>query len=139
MTGFEAIGALVAGVAGFAAGAMWYAPFTFGPLWLRFAPEALSNLEHTLSRRLAHYFVALAAGWVQAFGLAIILELCGRQDLGFALAIAALAWLCFSASTSLMDGLFRRRLASDWMIDMGHRLLVLLVIAFVLGIWPPSP
>ena len=136
MTGFEAIGALVAGFAGFVAGAVWYAPFTFGPLWLRFAPQALDRLEHTISRRIAHYAVALLAGWVQAFALAIILEFSGRQDLGFALVMAVLVWFGFSASTSLMDGIFRRRLAQDWMIDMGHRLLVLLVIALVLGLWP---
>lgn len=136
MTGFEALGALVAGFAGFVAGAVWYAPFTFGPLWLRFAPQALDRMEHTLSHRFAHYAVALLAGWVQAFALAIILEFCKRQDLGFTLVMAVLVWFGFSASTSLMDGIFRRRLAQDWMIDMGHRLLVLLVIALVLGLWP---
>lgn len=138
MSGFESFGAIVAGIAGFIVGAIWYAPFTFGPLWLRFAPEAVHRMEHTLARRTAHYAVALLASWVQAFVLAILMALCGREDLGFAIILALLVWFGFCASTSLMDGVFRRRLAQDWMIDMGHRLLVLLVIALVLGLWPPG-
>ncbi len=138
MTPFEAIGAGVAGIAGFIAAAVWYAPFTFGPLWLRFAPDALGRLEHTLARRLSHYLIALVASWVQAFALEALLLFSHRQDLGFALGMAGLVWLGFCASTSLLDGLFRRRLAPDWMLDMGHRLLVLVVIAIVLGLWPPG-
>lgn len=138
MNAFEALGAIVAGLAGFAAGAMWYAPFTFGPLWLRFAPEALERLEHISPHRLRQYAVALLASFVQSFALAALLLFAGRSDLGFALGLAGLVWLGFIASASLMDGIFRRRLASDWLIDMGHRLLVLLTIAIVLGLWPPS-
>ena len=138
MTAFQVLGTLIAGIAGFAAAAVWYAPFTFGPLWLRFAPDALDRMEHTLARRLSHYATALAASWVQAFALKGLLIFSGHDDLGFALAMAGLVWLGFCASSSLMDGLFRRRLAPDWMLDMGHRLLVLVAIAIVLGLWPPG-
>ncbi|MGH8126897.1 MAG: DUF1761 domain-containing protein [Gammaproteobacteria bacterium] len=138
MTPFEAFGAIIAGLAGFIAAAVWYAPFTFGPLWLRFAPDALDRMEHTLARRLSHYFIALTASWVQAFALEALLLFCHWQGLGYALALAGLVWLGFCASSSLMDGLFRRRLAHDWMLDMGHRLLVLVAIAIVLGLWPPG-
>ncbi|MGH8224644.1 MAG: DUF1761 domain-containing protein [Gammaproteobacteria bacterium] len=138
MNAFEALAAIVAGIAGFVAGAVWYTPFTFGPLWLRFAPEALERVEHTSARRLAHYAVALLAGIVQAFALEALLLFTHRSDLGFALGMAGLVWLGFVASASLMDGIFRRRLAHDWLLDMGHRLLVLVTIAIVLGLWPPG-
>lgn len=138
MNTFEALGAIVAGLAGFVAGAVWYAPFTFGPLWLRFAPDAIERIEHTSPRRLRQYAVALLASFVQAFALAALLAFAGRSDLGFALGLAGLLWLGFIASASLMDGIFRRRLASDWLVDMGHRLLVLATTAIVLGLWPPS-
>jgi len=138
MNAFEALAAIVAGLAGFVAGAVWYAPFTFGPLWLRFAPDAFEKLEHTPPRKLARYGVALLASLVQAFALEALLIYCGRDDLGFTLALAGVVWFAFTASASLMDGLFRRRMARDWMVDMGHRLLVLVTIAIVLGLWPPG-
>ncbi len=138
MTPYEALSALVAAIAGWIAGAVWYAPFTFGPLWLRFTPTALEQIEHTSPRRLAFYALALLASSIQAFTLEVLLILCGRSDLGFTLALAGLVWLAFTASASLMDGVFRRRIAKDWLIDMGHRLLVLVTIALVLGLWPPA-
>lgn len=138
MNAFEAFGAIVAGLAGFVAGAMWYAPFTFGPLWLRFAPEAVERMEQLTMRRLGHYAVALLASFVQSFALAALLLFSHRSDLGFALGLAGLVWLGFVAAASLMDGIFRRRLARDWLLDMGHRLLVLITIAIVLGLWPPA-
>lgn len=138
MSGYETFGAIVAGLAGFIAGAVWYTPFTFGPLWLRFAPEAIERAEHPSTTRLGRYAVALLASFVQSFALAALLVFAGREDLGFALGMAGLVWLGFVASASLMDGLFRRRLARDWLLDMGHRLLVLVAIAIVLGLWPPS-
>jgi hypothetical protein len=138
MTAYEAFGAIVAGIAGFIAGGVWYTPFTFGPLWLRFAPEAIERAEQPSSRRLGQYTLALAASFVQSFALAGLLIFAGRFDLGFALGMAGLVWLGFVFSASLMDGVFRRRLARDWLIDMGHRLLVLVTIAIILGLWPPS-
>ena len=138
MTAYEALAAIVAGLAGFIAGAVWYTPYTFGPLWLRFAPEAIERIEHSSSRRLTHYGVALLASLVQAFALESLLLFCGRSDLGFALGMAGLVWFGFTASASLMDGIFRRRLERGWLVDMGHRLLVLVTIAIVLGLWPPS-
>ncbi len=139
MTALEVLGAIVAGLAGFVAGAVWYAPFTFGPLWLRFAPEAFERAEHISPRRLRQYAVALLASFVQSFALAALLLFSGRTGLGFSLALAGMVWLGFVASASLMDGIFRRRLASDWLLDMGHRLLVLVVIAIILGLWPVAP
>ncbi|MGH8273685.1 MAG: DUF1761 domain-containing protein [Gammaproteobacteria bacterium] len=138
MSAYEAFGAVVAGLAGFIAGAVWYTPFTFGPLWLRFAPEAIERAEHPSATRLGRYAVALLASFVQSFALAALFVFSGRSDLGFALGMAGLIWLGFIVSASLMDGLFRRRLARDWLLDMGHRLLVLVTIAIVLGLWPPS-
>src|SRR5690625_152326 len=125
MNAFEALGAIVAGIAGFVAGAVSYATFTFGPLWLRFAPDAFEPAEHVSPRRLRQYAVALLASFVQSFALAALLLFADRSGLGFALALAGMVWLGFIVSASLMDGIFRRRLASDWLLDMGHRLLVL--------------
>ncbi len=138
MSAYEVFGAIVAGIAGFIAGAVWYTPFTFGPLWLRFAPEAIERAERPSPTRLGRYAVALLASFVQSFALAALLLFEQRWDLGFALGMAGLVWLGFVVSASLMDGLFRRRLARDWLLDMGHRLLVLVTIAIILGIWPPS-
>lgn len=138
MNSYELIGAIVAAAAGWLAGAVWYAPFTFGPLWLRFAPAAIDALEKNVLRRISYYALAFLASLCQAFALEALLIVSGHDDLGSALALAGIVWAAFTASASLMDGIFRRRLAKDWLVDMGHRLLVLVAIALVLGLWPPN-
>lgn len=138
MNGYDLLGSVVAAAAGWLVGAIWYAPFTFGPLWLRFAPEAIDTLEKTVANRISYYALAFLASLFQAFALEALLIISHHDDLGSALALAGIVWAAFTASASLMDGIFRRRLAKDWIVDMGHRLLVLVAIALVLGLWPPS-
>lgn len=133
LANFSYSGALIAGVVGFIVGAAWYAPFTFGPLWLRYNPVALDVL--TTATRLRRYAIALLSCLVQAFVLAVMLAAAAEPDLGIALVFGFLLWIGFTAAPSLADSLLSRRPIGGWAVDMGHRLLVTLAIAFVLGVW----
>lgn len=125
----------VAGVAGFVVGAVWYLPFTFGPLWLRANPDVLKELE--AGGRLPRYAVALVASLLQAGVLALMLSFAPRDaGLGTALAAGLLLWLGFTAAPSLTDALIARRRLSGWLVTVGHRLLATLVMAFLLAAWP---
>ncbi|HET7586978.1 MAG TPA: DUF1761 domain-containing protein [Gammaproteobacteria bacterium] len=131
---FSYASALIAGVVGFILGAIWYAPFTFGPLWLRYNPAALDAL--TAGGRMQRYLVALISSLVQAFVLAVVLAaVAPEHELGIALVLGFLLWLGFTAAPSLADSLLSRRPMAGWAVDIGHRLLVTLGIAFVLGVW----
>lgn len=133
LANFSYTGALIAGVVGFIVGAAWYAPFTFGPLWLRYNPAALDQL--TGGGRIQRYLIALISSLVQAFVLAVMLAEASEPDLGVALVLGFLLWLGFTAAPSLADSLLSRRPMGGWAVDIGHRLLVTLAIAFVLGVW----
>ncbi|HET7571029.1 MAG TPA: DUF1761 domain-containing protein [Gammaproteobacteria bacterium] len=134
LANFSYTGALIAGVCGFVLGAVWYAPFSFGPLWLRYNPSAMDDL--TAGGRLQRYVIALVSSLVQAFVLAVILAATAPEpELGIALVLGFLMWLGFTAAPSLADSLLSHRLMGGWAVDIGHRLLVTLGIAFVLGVW----
>ncbi|HET6654858.1 MAG TPA: DUF1761 domain-containing protein [Gammaproteobacteria bacterium] len=134
LANFSYVHALVAGVFGFVLGAIWYAPFTFGPLWLRYNGAALDTLAS--GGRLQRYLIALISSLVQAFVLAIVLAAATSEpELGIALVLGFLLWLGFTAAPSLADSLLSRRPMAGWAVDIGHRLLVTLGIAFVLGVW----
>lgn len=125
----------VAGLGGFIVGAVWYLPFTFGPLWLRANPHVLEELES--GGRWRRYVVALLSSMVQAWVLALCLLYAGsRTGLGTALVAGLLLWLGFTAAPSLVDMLISRRRISGWLVDSGHRLLAILVMAFLLTAWP---
>lgn len=126
---------VVAGSGGFVVGAVWYLPFTFGPLWLKANPHVLAELE--AGGRLRRYAVALLCSIVQAWVLALCLLYAGPgAGLGTALLAGALLWLGFTAAPSLVDTLISRRRTTGWLVDAGHRLLAVLVMAFLLAAWP---
>lgn len=126
---------VVAGFGGFVVGAVWYLPFTFGPLWLKANPHVLQDLE--TGGRLQRYVIALVCSIVQAWVLALCLVYAGRDaGLGTALAAACLLWLGFTATPSLVDTLISRRKLSGWLVVTGHRLLAVLVMAFLISAWP---
>ncbi|MDE2234233.1 MAG: DUF1761 domain-containing protein [Gammaproteobacteria bacterium] len=122
---------VLAGLGGFMVGAVWYLPFTFGPLWLKANPHLLQEIES--GGRWQRYLVALVCSILQAFVLALCLAFMGRDaGLGTALAAGVLLWLGFTAAPSLVDTLISRRSTAAWMLDTGHRLLAILVMAFLL-------
>jgi hypothetical protein len=125
----------VAGLGGFIVGAVWYLPFTFGPLWLEANPHVLEELES--SGRWRRYVIALLSSIVQAWVLALCLIYAGPgAGLGTALVAGLLLWLGFTAAPSLVDMLISRRRLTGWLVDTGHRLLATLVMAFLLAAWP---
>lgn len=124
----------VAGCGGFVVGAVWYLPFTFGPLWLKANPHVMEELE--AGGRLRRYAIALLSSIVQAWVLACCLIYAGPDaGLGTALVAGLLLWLGFTAAPSLVDTLISRRRVSGWLVDTGHRLLAILVMAFLLAAW----
>ncbi|HVA56075.1 MAG TPA: DUF1761 domain-containing protein [Gammaproteobacteria bacterium] len=126
---------VVAGVGGFIVGAVWYLPFTFGPLWLKANPHLLQDMES--GGRWQRYLVALVCSILQALVLALCLLYAGRDaGLGTALVAGGLLWLGFTAAPSLVDTLIARRKVAGWLVDTGHRLLAILVMAFLLTAWP---
>ncbi|MGB9430414.1 MAG: DUF1761 domain-containing protein [Gammaproteobacteria bacterium] len=126
---------VVAGIGGFIVGAVWYLPYTFGPLWLKANPHALEDLES--GGRWQRYSIALICSIVQAWVLALVLIHAGHDaGLGTALIAAVLLWLGFIVAPTLTDTLIARRKPAGWLVDSGHRLLAILVMAFLLAAWP---
>lgn len=135
LTQINYLAVIVAGIGGFIVGAVWYLPFTFGPLWLRANPHVLEDLES--GGRLRRYIVALISSVIQAWVLAVCLVYAGpTAGLGTALIAGSLLWLGFTAAPSLVDMLISRRRLTGWLVDAGHRLLATLVMAFLLSAWP---
>jgi hypothetical protein len=125
---------LIAGFVGFALAGIWYAPFTFGPLWMRYNPDVIEEIELANSPRA--YITALIGCLIQALIFGIFLAFAGNPPLGMSLWLGFLLWLGFTAAPALVDVLFSRQPTSGWAVHAGRRLAVTLIMAFVLGVWP---
>ena len=130
---FDPLAVVVAGSVGFAVGGLWYAPFAFGQVWLRYTTVKPEDLQADVA--LWPTLLALGGVIVQAAVLQLVLAASGATGLGAALAVAALLWAGFTAAPSLVDALESRRPLVGWMVDAGHRLMAALAMGAVLALW----
>lgn len=130
---FDPVAVVVAGSVGFAVGGLWYAPFAFGQVWLRYTTVKPEDLDADVA--LWPTVLALAGVIAQATVLELMRLATGTDGIAGALGIAALLWAGFTAAPSLVDALEARRPLIGWLVDAGHRLIAALAMASVLALW----
>ena len=130
---FDPVAVVVAGSVGFAVGGLWYAPFAFGQVWLRYTTVKPEDLAANFT--LGPTLIALAGVIAQAAVLQLVLVATGTVAPVAALGVAALLWAGFTAAPSLVDAIESRRPLASWLVDAGHRLAAALAMAAVLAAW----
>jgi Protein of unknown function (DUF1761) len=122
---------LVATIAGFATGAVWYTAL-FGRLWLKavgITPEDMSGKGMSAMP----FIVSIVSNALMAWVLAVIVTRFGDITIGTGICAGAMAWLGFVATTIATNNAFPGRPWSLTAIDAGHWLAVLLVQGLVIG------
>lgn len=122
---------LVATIAGFATGAIWYTAL-FGRLWLKatgITPEDMSGKGMSAMP----FIVSIVSNALMAWVLAVILTRFGTVTIGNGICAGAMAWLGFVVTTIATNNAFPGRPWSLTAIDAGHWLAVLLVQGLVIG------
>lgn len=130
---FDPVAVIIAGSVGFAIGGLWYAPFAFGQVWLRYTTVKPEDLQADVA--LLPTLFALGGVIAQAAVLQLTLAATGASGLGAALGLAALLWAGFTAAPSLVDALEARRPLVGWLVDAGHRLIAVLAMGAMLALW----
>lgn len=126
------IGALVAALAAFLVGAVWYSPLLFARPWQRALGLSDEDLRSgSIGRIFASAFVAM---FIAAAGFSLILG----QDAGW---IDGLHWglgvgLLFVATSLAIHNAFERRPLYYWAINAGFNLVQFLIYGLVLAVWP---
>jgi hypothetical protein len=127
-----AVGA--ATVAGMAVGAAWYASPLFGHAWRRLAdlgPDAPSRKGLAYGGALV--CTAVTAALLEA-ATATASEAWGTPPLPTALTVAAALWVGVAAARPAINVLFEERPWRLYLINAGHDLAVLLVMAVIIGL-----
>lgn len=126
------VGSLVAALAAFLVGAVWYSPLLFARPWQRALGLSDDDLRNgSIARVFASAFVAM---FVAAAGFSIILG----QDAGW---MDGLHWglavgLLFVATSLAIHNAFERRPFYYWAINAGFNLVQFLIYGLVLAVWP---
>ena len=84
---------IVAAVAYFVLGALWYSPVLFGNAWMRSIGKTKEQVTADFSP--LNYLWALIASFLASYGIARIMLWTGAQGIGDAIKIAIVAGICF--------------------------------------------
>ena len=127
---------LLAGLSSMVVGATWYMPKVFGNFWMRLA-KVKANVKMGTAQSVFIYGSTLIASLITAYVLAHVTFLShyffSNSLLQDALATAFWLWLGFTAVRLLVHDSFEGRSIKLTLVNSGHELLTVIVMALIIG------
>lgn len=127
---------LVSGIAAMIVGYLWYSPFLFGKPWMKLSGMTMEKISASKSEMPKIYGVSFVTELITAYILAFSFQLVGITTMSDALIFTFWTFIGFVAAISASDVLFsEKRSWTLFLINNGHRLAYLLVMAAILISW----
>lgn len=130
---------LIATLSSMVVGSIWYTPKVFGNRWMRLAhvdpdrPGASAAGPIVIT-----VIVSFATAWVLAGATAISWHFYDGGFLVSALVTALTLWAGFTAARFVTHDAFEGRPAQLTVMNIAHELVTVLVMAVIIGVWPPA-
>ncbi|WP_404474552.1 DUF1761 domain-containing protein [Microbacterium aerolatum] len=130
---------LLAMLSSMVVGSIWYTPKVFGTRWAR-----LANVDMTGSARSAVWpivttvLVSFITAWVLAGASAIAWHFYEGSFFVGTIVTAVLLWAGFTAARFITHDAFEGRPTALTTMNIGHELVTLVVMAVIIGVWPPA-
>jgi hypothetical protein len=125
---------IVAGVAYFIIGAIWYSPVLFANLFMKY--RGLTREEIQASGQPSDYLLTLVGDLVSALVLAIVLQLAQPASVTDGIAVGLLTALGFALPSALIYTVFAGPHKMLWVIYSGYQLVGFAVMGIILTLWP---
>lgn len=123
--------ALVAGIAAFLFGAVWYTLFSKPWMaWSRIGPDQMKAGKMTYGVNMALGFVSFV---VKAYVFALFVVATGSYELATALPLAALVWFGFRATEGLGVVIWEMKTWKLYWLNAAHDLVSFLIMGAVLA------
>lgn len=127
------LGVLIAAIAYFVIGWLWYAPFLFGNEWGRH-DEKLEEVGGRFSlRKIGAYIGEFIISLIIAYVLAIFLQISQANEIIEGITVALWAWVGFIATTHFSAVLWGRKTLKHFLIHAGFMLVGLLAMGAILA------
>ncbi len=131
--GVHPLGVLLAAVATFVIGMLWYSPLLFGKAWARLngydTPEKVAALQRGAARA---YGISFVAYLVLGIGVGALVQ---GEPLGQAVLIAFQIWVFLIMPVSLTALMFSERTFGAWLIDAMYQVVYFGAMGAVLSRW----
>ncbi len=126
---------VVAALATFLIGALWYSPLLFAKQWMKAHGYSEEKLKEMQKSALPAYLVSLASYFVMAYVLAVFIVNMNITGAGDGMTVGFLAWLGFAATIGLTANMFSEKKIATYYIDASYQLVYLLAMGAILGAW----
>ena len=126
---------IVAALASWAIGAIWYSPVMFGKVWQR---ELGYSEEYLKESNMAVVFgLSFVLMFVAVLGLAFLIQGQNEEDMCWSggLLHGALVGLAFGATSIGINYLYQRKSLTLWLIDALYYIVFLSVAGIILAVW----
>jgi hypothetical protein len=131
------IAVLLAAVSSVIVGSIWYAKPVFGKRWMRLSGVTDETMLKNPVLLLVITFVVSSLTALVLAGVTWIATDYEGNFLLVAILTGAILWIGFTAARLLTHDLFERRPSSLTVLNMAHELVTILVMALIIGVWPP--
>lgn len=122
---------VVAALAGFVVGALWFAPFAFGKAWQK--EVGITDADAQSANMPMIFGLSFILSIIMAFALRLV-----QVEPGLIPGMTAglVAGIGFVSTAICMNMLFERRSGRLMAITCGHHIASLVVMGAILGAWP---
>ncbi len=130
---------LLATASSMVVGSIWYARKVFGTRWSKLAnvdmdrPAASATIAIIVT-----VLVSFVTAWVLAGATAIAWHFYGGGYLWTAIATSIALWAGFTAARFITHDAFEGRPTSLTVLNIAHELVTVLIMALIIGVWPPA-
>ena len=130
---------LVATASTMVVGSLWYTPKLLGARWMRLTGvDPQDESRSAVGPIIATVVVSYLTAWVLAGATYIAWEFYDGTFLVAALVTGLTLWLGFTAARFVTHDAFEGRPVALTALNVAHELVTVLVMAVILGVWPPS-
>ncbi|MEZ5828031.1 MAG: DUF1761 domain-containing protein [Hyphomicrobiales bacterium] len=129
--GVNYVAVIIAALAGFGLGAVWY--MVLGKVWLRALGKTPAELQQKGSAKALPFVISIIALLIMSWMLAGIMGHLGDVTVRGGVITGAFVWLGFVITTMGVNHAFSGAKPMLTLIDSGHWLAVLLVMGAVIG------
>lgn len=121
-------------------GSIWYTPKVFGNYWMKMAKvdPSKDGAAGAVGPILVTLLVSFVTAWVLAGVVTIAWHFYGGNFLIGAILTAIVLWAGFTAARFITHDAFEGRPSGLTTLNIAHELVTLVVMAIIVGVWPPA-
>lgn len=126
---------VVAAVAAFALGGIWYSPLLFAKQWVSahgYSEEQVKAMQKSAGKA---YGVSLVCQWLIALAMAALVGYMHLEQVSKGIKLGLLVWVGFAVPLGLMATMFTEKRITVFLIDTGYQLVYLLIMGVILTAW----